>query len=51
MLPRGTYEYTYLARATIAGRFNVMPAAGYQMYAPEVFGRTAGQQITVTQTP
>ncbi|HYN86957.1 MAG TPA: hypothetical protein VER55_00435, partial [Ardenticatenaceae bacterium] len=47
LLQRGTYEYTYLIRATAAGDFNVLPAVGYQMYMPEVFGRSAGQQFSV----
>jgi uncharacterized protein YfaS (alpha-2-macroglobulin family) len=41
-LPRGTYEYTYLMRAGVAGEFRVMPAVAYQMYFPDVFGRSAG---------
>jgi hypothetical protein len=41
-LPSGVYEYTYLARATVPGSYNVLPASAYQMYAPEVFGRTGG---------
>lgn len=48
LLPRGTYEYTYLMRATVPGEFNVMPALGYEMYMPEVFGRSAGQHFTVS---
>jgi uncharacterized protein YfaS (alpha-2-macroglobulin family) len=47
-LPKGTYHYTYLARATNAGTFQTLPATAYQMYAPEVFGRSAGAAFTVT---
>jgi alpha-2-macroglobulin len=47
-LPKGTYHYTYLARATTAGEFKSLPATAYQMYAPEVFGRSAGAAFTVT---
>jgi uncharacterized protein YfaS (alpha-2-macroglobulin family) len=47
-LPKGTYHYTYLARATSAGAFKTLPATAYQMYAPEVFGRSAGAMFTVT---
>ena len=47
-LPKGTYHYTYLARATTAGEFKSLPATAYQMYAPEVFGRSAGATFTVT---
>jgi hypothetical protein len=46
-LPRGTYEYTYLMRAGLPGRFLVMPATASQMYFPEVFGRSDGGVFTV----
>jgi hypothetical protein len=41
-LPAGTYEYTYLMRASLAGRFLTMPASASEMYFPEVFGRSDG---------
>ena len=47
-LPRGTYHYTYLARATTPGTFQTLPALAYQMYAPEVFGRSNGAVFTVS---
>jgi uncharacterized protein YfaS (alpha-2-macroglobulin family) len=47
-LPRGTYEYTYLMRASVPGQFLVMPANAYEMYFPEVFGRSDGGKFTVT---
>jgi uncharacterized protein YfaS (alpha-2-macroglobulin family) len=46
-LPRGTYEYTYLMRAGVPGEFLVLPATGYQMYFPEVFGRSDGARFIV----
>ncbi len=46
-LPRGTYEYTYLIRAGVPGEFKVMPTTAYQMYFPEVFGRSDGGKFTV----
>ena len=46
-LPRGTYEYTYLIRAGVPGEFKVMPTTAYQMYFPEVFGRSDGAKFTV----
>jgi alpha-2-macroglobulin len=46
-LPRGTYEYTYLMRASVPGQFLVMPTTAYQMYFPEVFGRSDGGRFTV----
>ncbi len=47
-LPRGTYEYTYMMRASVPGAFQVMPSNAYQMYFPEVFGRSDGAMFTVT---
>ncbi|NLT42746.1 MAG: hypothetical protein GXX93_08745 [Anaerolineae bacterium] len=46
-LPKGTYEYTYYMRASIAGQFNVRPTLAYQMYFPDVFGNGAGETFTV----
>jgi hypothetical protein len=46
-LPKGTYHYTYLARATTVGTFQTLPATAYQMYAPEVFGRSSGTSFIV----
>ena len=37
-LAGGTYEYTYIARATTPGQFVVPPAKAEELYAPEVFG-------------
>ena len=48
-LPRGTYEYTYQIRASVAGRFLVMPTTAYEMYFPEVWGRSDGGVFTVTE--
>ncbi|HEU4323243.1 MAG TPA: Ig-like domain-containing protein [Roseiflexaceae bacterium] len=45
-LPKGTYEYTYLARVVTPGTFQTLPALAYQMYQPEVFGRSAGTTFT-----
>ncbi len=46
-LPRGTYQYTYTMRAGVPGEFLVMPTTAYQMYFPEVFGRSDGGQFQV----
>jgi uncharacterized protein YfaS (alpha-2-macroglobulin family) len=46
-LPRGTYEYTYLMRASVPGEFHVMPTTAYQMYFPEVSGRSDGGRFVV----
>lgn len=48
-LPRGTYVYTYLARAVTPGSFQTLPAIGMRTYAPEVFGRSDGALFTVTE--
>jgi hypothetical protein len=46
-LPRGTYEYSYQLRCTTAGEYLVIPAQAYEMYEPDVFGRTGGMTFTV----
>ncbi|MGB9776311.1 MAG: Ig-like domain-containing protein [Anaerolineae bacterium] len=46
-LPRGTYEYTYLLQVGLAGEYKVLPTTAYEMYFPEVMGRTDGVVFTV----
>jgi uncharacterized protein YfaS (alpha-2-macroglobulin family) len=46
-IPRGTYEYTYSVRCTTPGQFKVMPATAYEMYFADVFGRSAGDSMTI----
>jgi uncharacterized protein YfaS (alpha-2-macroglobulin family) len=46
-LPGGTYEYTYIARATTPGDFVVPPTKAEEMYAPEVFGRSSSDRVVV----
>lgn len=46
-LPAGVFHYRYLARATSRGTFLVPATRAECMYAPEVFGRTAGQTVEV----
>ncbi len=48
-LPRGTYEYTYLIRASLPGEYRVVPTHAYEMYFPEVFGRSDGGLFTITE--
>jgi hypothetical protein len=48
-LPQGTYEYTYVMRASVPGTYNVIPTTAYQMYFPEVFGRSDGGKFTVME--
>ena len=47
LLPGGTYEYTYVARATTPGEFVVPPTTAEEVYAPEVFGRSASDRVVV----
>ncbi|MGA7607493.1 MAG: MG2 domain-containing protein, partial [Anaerolineales bacterium] len=46
-LPAGTYVYTYVARASTAGTFNVIPTTASEFYFPDVGGRGAGSTFTV----
>jgi uncharacterized protein YfaS (alpha-2-macroglobulin family) len=49
-LPRGTYEYTYYIRASLPGEYRVIPTVAYEMYFPEVFGRSDGGLFTISGT-
>jgi len=46
-LPAGTYIYTYMARASTAGTFNVIPPTAQEFYFPEVYGRGDGSIFVV----
>jgi uncharacterized protein YfaS (alpha-2-macroglobulin family) len=46
-LPRGSYSFTYTVQATQSGTFQAIPAQAYAFYTPELFGRTAGEVVTV----
>jgi len=46
-LPAGTYTITYLARASIAGEFHVLPLTAKEFYFPDVAGRSAGSVFVV----
>jgi uncharacterized protein YfaS (alpha-2-macroglobulin family) len=47
-LPRGGYVFSYLARAVTPGEFQAIPAQGYAVYTPEIFGHSEGMTFTVT---
>ena len=47
LLSEGVYDYTYVARATTPGTFIVAPPKAEEMYAPETFGRGAGDRVIV----
>jgi uncharacterized protein YfaS (alpha-2-macroglobulin family) len=49
-LPGGTYEYEYIARATTPGEFVVPPTRAEQIYAPEVFGRSASTRVVIADS-
>ncbi len=46
-LPGGTYDYSYIARATTPGTFVVPPTRAEEIYAPEVFGRSPSATVVV----
>ena len=47
ILAAGVHQYVYVARATTRGRFVVPPAHTEEMYAPEIFGRSAADIVVV----
>lgn len=46
-LPAGTYTITYIARASTAGQFHVLPVTAKEFYFPDVSGRSGGSVFTV----
>jgi uncharacterized protein YfaS (alpha-2-macroglobulin family) len=48
-LPAGTYQYTYQMRASLPGQFQTLPATAYEMYFPEVWGRSAGDLFAISE--
>jgi hypothetical protein len=46
----GQHRFTYLMRATTPGEYSVLPAQVYPMYAEEMWGRSASQQVIVAPT-
>jgi len=50
-LPKGIYEFSYVARASTPGTFKVRPAQVVQKYFPDVFGSTAATQLTINSKP
>jgi len=50
-LPAGVTRLRYLARATAIGRFVRPPLHVEEMYAPEVFGQTAADVVTIDSAP
>jgi uncharacterized protein YfaS (alpha-2-macroglobulin family) len=50
-LPAGSYEYTFAARAAVAGEFKVLPAFGELMYFSEIWGRSGGGVFVIEAAP
>jgi hypothetical protein len=48
-LSAGTYEYTYLLQMGLSGEYRVLPTTAYEMYFPEVMGRSDGGVFTIEQ--
>ena len=48
-LQPGVYTYEYYLRALVPGTFAHLPARAEELYFPEIFGRTSGSRITVTE--
>jgi len=46
-LAAGSYEYTYQMRASLPGQFQTLPVTAYEMYFPEVWGRSAGELFEI----
>ncbi|MCX7625310.1 MAG: MG2 domain-containing protein [Candidatus Sumerlaeaceae bacterium] len=46
-LPQGIHEIQYELRAETPGRFHTLPARGYAMYCPEVYGNSDEIIVTV----
>lgn len=47
LLWEGVYEYSYVTRATTPGTFVSPPTKAEEMYAPEVFGRSASDLVII----
>jgi len=46
-LGKGTYQYVYLARASLPGDYRVLPATGHEQYFPEVNAQSDGRRFVV----
>lgn len=46
-LPAGTYQFSYQMRASLPGQFQTLPATAYEMYFPEVWGRSGGELFNI----
>ncbi|MBL9103120.1 MAG: Ig-like domain-containing protein [Myxococcales bacterium] len=48
-LPAGVYTYSYTARATSIGEFQLPPVHAEAMYMPELFGHSASSRVRVVE--
>ncbi len=48
-LPAGVYTYSYTARATTLGEFQLPPVHAEGMYTPELFGHSASSTVRVVE--
>jgi uncharacterized protein YfaS (alpha-2-macroglobulin family) len=48
-LEPGVYEYEYYLRALVPGTYTHLPARAEEQYFPEIFGRTSGGVVTITE--
>jgi uncharacterized protein YfaS (alpha-2-macroglobulin family) len=48
-LPAGVYTYSYTARATTIGDFQLPPIHAEAMYQPELFGHSASSKVRVVE--
>jgi alpha-2-macroglobulin len=48
-LPRGAYVFSYQARVVTPGTFQVIPAQAYAFYQPEIYGRSTGMQVLISE--
>ncbi len=48
-LEPGVYEYEYYLRALVPGTYTHLPARVEEQYFPEIFGRTSGGVVTITE--
>lgn len=48
-LPAGVYTYSYTARATTIGEFQLPPVHAEAMYQPELFGHSASSKVRVIE--
>lgn len=48
-LEAGVYGFGYILRPTHAGTYQLLPSRVFEFYNPEVFGRTGGKVVEITE--